>query len=59
MSKNEFGFMLGRSTMEPIFCVKQLIEEYREKKNNIAMVFINLKKPYDKVTRVGIVKGFE
>lgn len=47
MSKNQFGFMPGRSTMKSISCVRQLIE----KKNNLAMIFINLENAYDRVFR--------
>ena len=28
ISKNKFGFMLGRSTMEAIFSLRQLMEKY-------------------------------
>jgi len=31
ISGNQFGFMRGKSTTEPIFCVGKLIEKYREK----------------------------
>jgi hypothetical protein len=30
ISKNQFGFMLGRSTMEAIFLIRQLMERHRE-----------------------------
>ena len=34
ISGNQFGFMPGKSTMEPLFCVRQLVEKYREKKKS-------------------------
>jgi hypothetical protein len=51
VTKSEFGFMLGRSTMEAIFLVRQLMERYKEQKKGMHMVFIDLKKAYDKIPR--------
>jgi phosphoheptose isomerase len=41
-SKNQFGFMPGRSTMEAIFLIRQLMERYREQKKDLHMIFIDL-----------------
>lgn len=46
VSKNQFGFMPGKSTMEPMFCVRQVMEKYREKKRKLCMIFIDLEKAY-------------
>ena len=50
VTQNQFGFMPGRSTMEAIFLIRQLMERYREQKD-LHMVFIDLKKTYDDVPR--------
>jgi Reverse transcriptase (RNA-dependent DNA polymerase) len=50
ISKNQFGFMPRRSTMEAIFLIRQLMERYREQKD-LHMIFIDLEKAYDKISR--------
>jgi hypothetical protein len=47
---NQFGFMPGRSTIEAIFLIRQVMERYKEQKD-LHMVFIDLEKPYDKISR--------
>jgi hypothetical protein len=47
VTKNQFDFMLGRSTTNVIFLIRQLIERYREQKKDQNMVFIDLEKAYD------------
>jgi hypothetical protein len=43
---NQFGFMPGRSTMEAIFLIRQVMERYKEQKD-LHMVFIDLEKACD------------
>ena len=51
ISENQFGFMLGRSTTEAIYLLRQLIERFRERKRNLHKFFIDLEKAYEKVSR--------
>ena len=43
--------MSERSTTEAIHLLRQLIERFRDWKRNLHMVFIDLKKTYDKVLK--------
>ena len=49
--ENQFGFMLGRSTMKAISLLRSLMEKYGEACKDLHMVFIDLEKTYYRVAK--------
>jgi len=51
ISDNQFSFMPGRLTTEAIHLIRRLTEVCRDRKKDFHMVFIDLEKVYDRVSR--------
>jgi len=51
ISENQFGFMPGRSTTKAFYLLRRLMGLYRDRKVDLHMVFIDMEKAYDRVSR--------
>jgi len=51
ISENQFGFRPSRLTIEAIHLLPRLMEFYRDRRRDLRMFFINLKKAYDRGPR--------
>ena len=51
ITENQLGFMPGTLTIEAIYLLRRLMGLYRDRKIDLHMVFIDLKKIYDRILR--------
>ena len=50
------GFRRNRSTIDHIFCIRQVLEKKREYSEEVNQLFIDFKKPHDSVSREVLYK---
>ena len=47
----QFDFVFGRGMTDTLFVVRRMQEEYRNKKKNLYMCFVDFEKVFDRVSR--------
>ena len=45
----QFGFMPGKGTIDALFILKRMQEEYRDKGRKLYMCFVNIEKAFNRV----------
>ena len=53
---NQCGFRRKRSTIDHIFCIRQILEKKMENNEEVQQLFIDFKKAYDSVRREVLYK---
>ena len=51
ISKQQYGFIPGKETTDPMFALRTLMEKYRESQRELHCVFMDLEEAYDRVPR--------
>ena len=51
LDKIQFGFMPGKGTVDTIFIVRRMQEEYQKKDKKLYMCFVDMEKAFDRVSR--------
>ena len=51
LNEMQFGFMLGKGTVDAIFIVRRMQEEYQKKDKKLYMCFVDMEKAFDRVPR--------
>ena len=51
MDEMQFGFMPGKGTIDAMFILRRLQEEYLDKEKKLYMCFVDLEKAFDSVPR--------
>ena len=54
--ETQCGFRSGRSTVDMIFCLRQLQEKCREQQRPLHIAFVDLTKAFDTVSRHGLYR---
>ena len=49
MNKMQFGFMPGKGTIDALFILRRMQEEYQDKGKRLYMCFVELEKAFDRV----------
>ena len=49
ISKQQYGFMIGKGTTDAMFALRMLMEKYKEGQKELHCIFVDLEKAYDRV----------
>lgn len=51
LSSNQYGFVPGLSTIDPMFAINMIAQEFRANNNPLYMAFLDMEKAFDRVPR--------